>query len=93
MQLLVVPVATWVRVQLPPLLKLPVAGPLSKLTVPAGNDLLPPSVSETVAVQVEPWLIATVAGLQLVVGWVERLVTVSANPVASLLSAWMSLAV
>jgi hypothetical protein len=35
-------------------LKLPEAAPFEKLTEPAGNDFVPLSVSDTVAVQVDP---------------------------------------
>ena len=84
---------TWLSVQLVEL-KLPGAAPFEKLTEPCGHDLLPVSVSDTVAVQVEPWLIATEAGVQLTLVEVVRFVTPSAKPVAVLLSAWMlSLAV
>jgi hypothetical protein len=58
-----------------------------KLTEPLGLDLLPASVSLTVAVQVEPWLIAT-GESQLTLVEVVRLVTVKAKPVASALLAW-----
>ena len=73
----------------PPLIEL-----LEKVTLPAGADFVPLSVSDTVAVQVEPWLIATDDGTQVTEVEVDRFVTVSANPVASELLAWMpSLAV
>jgi hypothetical protein len=86
-------------VQLPLLLKLPaalfteLAASSEKLTVPCGQDLVPESVSDTVAVQVEPWFRETgVAQTTLVE--VDRLVTVSAKPMLSLLSTWIeSLAV
>jgi hypothetical protein len=57
--------------------KLPEAAGLAlKVTVPAGADLLPASVSPTVAVQTEPWLRATEAGLQETLVAVVRLLTV-----------------
>ena len=75
-------------------MKLPVAAPeLAKLTEPAGNDFAPESVSETVAVQVELWLIATDAGEQTTVVEVVRLLTVRLKPVVSALLAWMPVAV
>jgi hypothetical protein len=76
--------STWLSVQVPPPLKLPAAVPaFAKLTDPCGNDFVPESVSETVAVHVEPWLIATDAGAQLIDVEVERLFTVSAKPALS----------
>ena len=77
------------RVQVALGLKLPEAAPLVRVTEPAGLDLLPESVSLTVAVQVEPWLIATEDGLQLIDVAVVRLFTVSAKPVVSELLAWV----
>ena len=68
------------RVQVALGLKLPEAAPLVSVTVPAGLDLLPESVSETVAVQVEPALIATEDGLQLIDVAVVRLFTVIDAP-------------
>jgi hypothetical protein len=70
---------------------LPLGPERLKLTAPLGLDLLPASVSSTVAVQTEPWLIATLPGEQLTLVWVVRLVTVSAKPVASALLAWRAL--
>jgi hypothetical protein len=61
----------------------PEAPPLPKVTEPPGVDLVPPSVSDTVAVQVVPWLIATLLGEQLTAVEVVRFVTVNAIPVAS----------
>jgi hypothetical protein len=72
----------------PPPLKLPDAAPFEKLTEPAGNDFVPESVSDTVAVHVEPWLIATDDGEQLTAVEVERLLTLRAKPVLSELLAW-----
>jgi hypothetical protein len=57
------------------------------VTVPLGADFEPPSVSLTVAVQLEPWFNATEAGLHETTVEVERFVTVSAKPVASALVA------
>jgi hypothetical protein len=89
----VVPVPTWLSVQLVEL-KPPGAAPFEKLAEPCGHDLLPVSVSDTVAVQVEPWLIATEDGEQATDADVVRFVTVNEKPVAVLLFAWMlSLAV
>ena len=65
------PVATE-RVQVALGEKLPEALVVS-VTEPAGLDLVPESVSVTVAVQVEPWLIATVPAEQLIAVEVERL--------------------
>ena len=67
--------------------KPPLAELLEKVTLPPGADFVPLSVSETVAVQVEPWLIATEAGTQVTEVEVDRFVTVNANPVESELSA------
>jgi hypothetical protein len=72
-----VPVPTWLSEQLDEL-KLPEAEPFPKATEPCGHDFAPESVSETVAVQVEPWLIATEAGEQLTLVEVVRFVTPSA---------------
>jgi hypothetical protein len=58
------------------------------VTDPAGLDFVPASVSLTVAVQVEPWLIATVPGEQLIAVEVERLLTVNVEPVPSELFPW-----
>ena len=69
--------------------KLPEAAPFEKLTEPCGHDFVPESVSETVAVQVEPWSIATEDGLQLIEVAVVRLFTVRAKPVVSELLAWV----
>jgi hypothetical protein len=63
------------RVQEPPPLKVPPPGPVRlKSTEPEGSDLVPPSVSVTVAVQVPPWLMAREAGQSTEVE-VERSVT------------------
>jgi hypothetical protein len=78
------------RVQVALGVKLPEAAPLFRVTVPPGLDLLPESVSETVAVQVELSLIGVEAGVQLTAVAVARLVTVRAKPVALLLLAWMA---
>ena len=67
--------------------KLPEALVVS-VTEPAGLDLVPESVSVTVAVQVELWLIATEDGLQLIDVAGVRLFTVRAKPVVSELLAW-----
>ena len=68
------------------LLKLPVPAPLrAQLTLPAGADFGPESVSLITPVQAVPWLIATVAGTQVGVVEVVRLRTVNVCPVASLL--------
>jgi hypothetical protein len=68
--------------------KLPLADPFEKLTVPPGADFVPEPVSDTTTVQVVDWLIATVAGEQPVTEVdVPRLVTVNPEPVASLLPA------
>ena len=49
-------------------LNVPPPGPVRlKSTEPLGSDLLPASVSVTVAVQVPPWLIARLAGQSTVV--------------------------
>src|SRR5437868_172469 len=74
---------TWLRVQLPLLLKLPLAEPLEKLAVPCGNDLVPESVSDTAAVHVGEPLIGNEDGVHEVVVEVVRLLTVRVNPVAS----------
>ena len=72
----------------------PDAGPFEKVMEPCGYDFVPASVSETVAVQVEPWLIATEDGLQLIDVAVVRLLTVRAKPVVSeLLACVLPLAV
>src|SRR2546429_931515 len=68
---------------LPLLLKLPVAAPLVKLTDPCGHDLAPESVSETVAVQIEPWFSATEDGEQVTFVEVDRLAPLTVEPVAS----------
>ena len=92
-QLDVVPEPIWLRVQLIEL-KLPEAAPFPNVTEPCGHDFVGESASDTVAVHVEPWLIATEAGEQLTLVAVVRFVTPSGKPVASVLSAWMpSLAV
>ena len=71
-------------------MKEPVAAPLlAKLTVPAGADLSPEPVSETTAVQLTESLIGVVAGVQVTLVEVVRLVTVRLKPVVSALSAWM----
>ena len=77
---------------------LPVKPPLPELlvtvTLPAGADFVPPSVSDTVAVQTEPWLIATEDGTHVTEVVVDRFVTSSAKPVESeLLACTESLAV
>ena len=51
-----------------------------RVTVPAGLDLVPASVSVTVAVQVEPALIGTWPGEQLTAVEVVRLFTVIDAP-------------
>jgi hypothetical protein len=61
----------------------PKAAPFVNVTEPAGLDLVPLPVSVTVAVHVEPWLIATEAGEHATEVEVERLITVKAKPVAS----------
>jgi hypothetical protein len=82
------------RVQVALGLKLPEAAPLVSVTEPAGLDFVPLSVSLTVAVQLEPWLIATEPGEQETEVKVVRLLTVRAKPVASELFPWtLSLAV
>jgi hypothetical protein len=58
-------------------LKLPEAAPFEKLTEPAGNDFVPESVSDTVAVHVELSLIGVEAGEQLTLVEVIRLLTVN----------------
>jgi hypothetical protein len=78
-QLEVVPEPTCASAQLSEP-KLPEAEPFPKLTEPCGHDFVPESVSETVAVQVELWLIATEAGKQLTLVEVVRFVTVNAKP-------------
>jgi hypothetical protein len=65
--------------------KLPVPE-LENDTDPVGVDAVPRSVSDTVAVHVEDWLIATGDEHATTVE-VDRLITVTANPVASLLFA------
>ena len=61
-------------------LNVPVAVPaLVKLTVPVGVLGVPDAVSVSVAVQVEPLLVATVDGAQFTVAEVERPVTVREN--------------
>jgi hypothetical protein len=77
-------------VQLPPPLNVPLLppGPLRlKLTVPCGNAVVPEAVSTTVAVQVVPWFNATEAGEHDTEVVVERVVTVTLEPVPSLLPA------
>jgi hypothetical protein len=69
--------------------KLPEALPLAKVTAPPGLDLVPLSVSVTVAVQLVPWLIATAEGVQLTAVEVVRFVTARAKPVLSALAAWI----
>jgi hypothetical protein len=77
-----------VRVQGFPV-KLPLAEPFENVTVPPGADLVPKSESETVTEQVVDWLMATLAGEQPVTDVVvERVVTVTPEPVVSALSAW-----
>jgi hypothetical protein len=66
--------------------KLPLADPFEKLTVPPGADFVPEPVSDTTTVQVMDWLIATVAGEQPVTEVeVDRAATPTLVPVASLL--------
>ena len=77
------------RVQVALGLKLPEAAPLVRVTEPAGLDFVPLSVSLTVAVQLEPWLIATEPGEQETEVKVVRLLTVRAKPVASELFWWV----
>jgi hypothetical protein len=60
-----------------------------KVTEPVGAAFVPLSVSVTVAVHVEPWLIATEPGEHAMLVEVERLLTVRAKPVASELLAWV----
>ena len=82
------PVPTWVNEQELAGLNEPVAVPaFAKLTEPAGNDFVPVSVSETVAVQVTESLIGVEDGKQETLVEVDRFVTVNANPVESELSA------
>jgi hypothetical protein len=80
------------RVQVALGLNAPEAVPLEKVTVPAGLDFVPESVSETVAVQVVLSLIGTELGAHPTTVELVRLVTVRAKPVALALSAWTSLA-
>ena len=87
-QLELEPVATE-RVQVALGEKLPEAAPLVRVTEPAGLDFVPASVSLTVAVQLEPWLIATEPGEQLIAVEVVRLFAVKAKPVVSELLAWV----
>ena len=77
------------RVQAAPAEKLPEAVPLLNVTDPAGLDLVPESVSETTAVQVELSLIGVEAGVQVTAVEVVRFVTPSAKPGAVLLLAWI----
>jgi GMP synthase PP-ATPase subunit len=73
------------RVQLPPLLKLPfVLGLTEKVTEPVGVMVGAVSVSVTVAVQVVPVLASTVDGEQLTLVLVDRAVIVNALLVAEL---------
>ncbi len=60
-----------------------------KVTVPVGPDLVPASVSLTVAVQELAWLSATDAGVQLTVVVVLRVFTPSPN--VPELEAWVEL--
>ena len=78
---------TWARVQVVELNVPEAAGAALKVTVPVGNDSVPESLSAPTVVQVEAWPNATEAGLQVTVVEVERLVTVSANPSGSELTA------
>jgi hypothetical protein len=82
-----VPALVWARVQLVAL-KVPLAPPLLKLAVPCGQDVVPESVSVTVAVHVVEPLIGLLAGVHDVEAEVVRRVTFSGNPAASLLLAW-----
>ncbi len=77
---------TWTSVQLAGV-KLPDDAPLLKLAVPCGHDAVPESESDTVAVQVVDPLIGLLDGEHDVEGDVVRRVTVTANPVASVLLA------
>jgi hypothetical protein len=70
-----------------PALNAPEEAPLLKLAVPCGDDFVPESMSVTVAVQVVEVLIGVVAGAHEVDVDVVRNVTVTTNPVASVLSA------
>jgi hypothetical protein len=79
-------VAPTVRVQGLPV-KLPLADPFEKVTVPPGPELVPESISDTTAVHVVEWLICTGFGTQLTCVVVERVVTVTLEPVPSLLPA------
>ena len=63
------------------------AGAALKLTVPEGNDAVPTSVSDTVAVQLVPWPNATLVGAQVTEVDVDRSVAVTSNPSGSLLAA------
>ena len=62
---------------------MPLAPPLLKVTVPDGADLVPLSLSVTVAVQDELSLIGTDAGEQVTFVVVDRLTPVTVEPVAS----------
>jgi hypothetical protein len=78
------------KVQVPLLLNDPVLppGPLRlKLTVPCGNEVVPESLSTTVAVHVVAWFNATDVGKHETDVVVERVVTVTGDPVPSLLPA------
>ena len=63
------------------------AGEALKLTVPVGNDAVPTSVSETVAVQLVPWPNATLTGVHVTLVDVDRSVAVASKPSGSLLAA------
>ena len=62
------------------------AGAAPNVTEPVGNDFVPASVSETVAVHVEPCPKATEDGEQSTSVDVDRSVTVSAKPSVSALA-------
>jgi hypothetical protein len=68
-----------VRVQVPPLLKVPVPS-LPNVTVPLGKLLVAVSVSLTVALQLVGALTGTVPGLQLTAVDVVRRWTANAKP-------------
>ncbi len=89
-QLDVVLLPTWASVQLADGVKLPDEAPLLKLAVPCGHEAVPESESDTVAVQVVDPLIGLLDGAHDVAVDVVRSVTVNANPVASVLSAWVA---
>jgi hypothetical protein len=83
-----VPALAGASVQVPAGAKVPLETPLLKLAVPCGDDVVPESVSVTVAVHVVEPLIGLVFGEHEVDVDVVRRVTFSGNPAASLLSAW-----